>query len=192
MTDNLSAVQWIPDGHYLHLANLTDDEVREIDKPALVLAGGAAPDGGHPEHAARELHRLPSNARWGDPSAGHSPEEIDRMDRSTWFVIKAPFYQDFLNDVDVRGLWVIVHRQTTHLYRPCRKLHLVCETVQPNISSRQGYCHGSCLRNNRANTGKRRRPPRFLFPSLCLIQRRTKLLVAHDVVIVLHGGGLDV
>jgi hypothetical protein len=95
MTDNLSAVQWIPDGHYLHLANLTEDEAREIEKPALVLPGGAAPDGGHPEHTARELHRLLPNARWGDPSAGHWPEEIDRMGQVNLVRNQSPVLRGF-------------------------------------------------------------------------------------------------
>ena len=81
-----------------HLAGLSDEELRGIRAPAIILHGF---NEGHPRHTAEELHKLLPNSQWAEYSDRHTQEEIDQMGR--WDVsltqlvdMVIPFYEEFL------------------------------------------------------------------------------------------------
>lgn len=90
----------------LHLSNLSDEEIRNISKPAIVAHGF---DPGHPEHVGRELHNLLPNAEWVEYSNRLTSEEIQRIvdmhadadvGWSSELAFRFPFYEDFLHRVE--------------------------------------------------------------------------------------------
>ena len=60
----------------LHLSNLTDEEIRNIAKPAIVAHGF---DAGHPKPVARELYELLPNAEWVEYSDRYTSGEIQNI-----------------------------------------------------------------------------------------------------------------
>ena len=84
----------------LYLANLSDEEVQQIAVPAQVSYG--LNDDLHPEHTARHLFSLLSNAEFLDHKEHYSEEEIVRAkeSRTSNFALYAPFFEDFLSRVE--------------------------------------------------------------------------------------------
>ena len=90
----------------MYLANLSDEALAAIDVPAIVSHGF---NDWHPEHTARNLHRLLSNAEWVDYSSRYTSQEIQGIadmyarggiGASTKLAFRFPFYEDFVRRVE--------------------------------------------------------------------------------------------
>ena len=83
-------------------ASLTDEQVKRITVPAIVTHGF---DALHPEHTAKRLCELLSDAEWADYSKRFSPERIKEMsgDSATnveHYAIAYPFHEDFIQKIE--------------------------------------------------------------------------------------------
>jgi pimeloyl-ACP methyl ester carboxylesterase len=95
---------WFMSGR-LHLAQLSDEDLRRITAPVLVIPGFEEP---HPTHTAEEVHRLLPNSEWVDYSARHSQEVIDQVRESDDIdtqkaALSMPFIEEFLQRIESKG-----------------------------------------------------------------------------------------
>ena len=90
----------------MHLANLSDDELNKIKAPAIVYYGlGDLEDVLHPRHTAHILYEKLPTARWAEYSEKEIHDcrkmnENGTFGDSTRFAFYAPFFEDFLQQVE--------------------------------------------------------------------------------------------
>lgn len=81
-----------------HFAGLSDQEIRQISVPAIVVPGF---DDIHPRHTAENLHTLLPNSTWVEYTEKYSQEKIDQVRQSDVMgrektMLTMPFLNDFL------------------------------------------------------------------------------------------------